>query len=339
MGCKCGSQVILCNLPIRFDTYKGCSHGCRYCFAQKKRNIGKIERDETVEAMRSFIEGKRNRETAWCDWNIPIHWGGMSDPFQPIEKNIRASYECLKLLAETQYPFVVSTKGRLAADPEYLDLLARCNCVVQVSMVCSKYDQLEPGTLSYEERLQVARALAQRVQRVIVRIQPYMPEVFADVMKNIPRLAEAGVYGAVVEGMKFYKNKPGMVKVGGDVCYPLHVLRPHFEAIKAECHRHGMKFYSGENRLRPMGDSMTCCGIDGLEGFKGNDYNLCMLVNGQNPEPTALMKQVGTGTCFGALNQAAGYNKKINGQSFYGLMQEELSTNLDYYKRLFGLEE
>ena len=31
-----------------------------------------------------------------------------------------------------------------------------------------------------------------------------------------------------------------------------------------------MKFYSGENRLRAMGDSMTCCGIDGLEGFKGN---------------------------------------------------------------------
>ena len=339
MGCKCGSQVILCNLPIRFDTYKGCSHGCRYCFAQKKRNIGKIERDETVEAMRSFIEGKRNRETAWCDWNIPIHWGGMSDPFQPIEKNIRDSYECLKLLAETQYPFVVSTKGRLVADPEYLDLLARCNCVVQVSMVCNKYDQLEPGTPPYEERLQIALALAQRVQRVIVRIQPYMPEVFADVMKNIPRLAEAGVYGAVVEGMKFYKNKPGMVKVGGDVCYPLHVLRTHFEAIKAECHRHGMKFYSGENRLRPMGDSMTCCGIDGLEGFKGNDYNLCMLVNGKAPEPTALMKEIGTGTCFGALNQAAGYNKKINSQSFYGLMQEELSTNTDYYKRLFGLEE
>ena len=339
MGCKCGSQVILCNLPIRFDTYKGCSHGCRYCFAQKKRNIGKIERDETVEALRSFIEGKRSRETAWCDWDIPIHWGGMSDPFQPIEKNIRASYECLKLLAETKYPFIVSTKGRLVADPEYLDLLAQCNCVVQVSMLCSKYDQLEPGTPPYEERLKIAGTLAKRVQRVIVRAQPYMPEVFNDVMKNIPRLADAGVYGVVVEGMKFYKNKPDMVKVGGDVCYPLHVLRPHFEAIKAECHRHGMMFYSGENRLRAMGDSMTCCGIDGLEGFKGNEYNLCMLVNGQTPEPTALMKEIGTGGPFQSLNQAAGYNKKINSQSFYGLMQEELSTRLDYYKRLFGLEE
>ena len=44
MGCKCGSQIILCNLPVRFDTYRGCSHGCRYCFAQKKNDISHIER-------------------------------------------------------------------------------------------------------------------------------------------------------------------------------------------------------------------------------------------------------------------------------------------------------
>lgn len=93
MGCKCGSQIILCNLPVRFDTYRGCSHGCRYCFAQKKNDISHIERDESVDGLRSFIEGKRGNETEWCDWNIPIHWGGMSDPFQPVEKQIRASYE------------------------------------------------------------------------------------------------------------------------------------------------------------------------------------------------------------------------------------------------------
>ena len=81
MGCKCGSQIILCNLPVRFDTYRGCSHGCRYCFAQKKNDISHIERDESVDGLRSFIEGKRGNETEWCDWNIPIHWGGMSDPF------------------------------------------------------------------------------------------------------------------------------------------------------------------------------------------------------------------------------------------------------------------
>lgn len=339
MGCKCGTQVILCNLPIRFDTYKGCSHACRYCFVQKKQNIAKIQRDETVEALRSFIEGKRNQETAWCDWNIPIHWGGMSDPFQPIEKEIRASYDCLKLLAETKYPFVVSTKGKLIVEPEYIELLEKCNCVVQVSMVCSKYDQIELGAAPYEERLKMVEILAKRVQRVIVRIQPYMPEVFKGVMNNIPILARVGVYGIVVEGMKFYKNKKGMVKVGGDCCYPLNILKPHFEAIRAECHKHGLKFYAGENRLRTMGDDMCCCGIEGLEGFQGNEYNICMLINSKNPKPTENMKQIGTGNCFQSLYQSAGINKKIKKQSFYGLMQEELKNKTDYYKRFFGIKE
>lgn len=338
MGCKCGSQVILCNLPIRFDTYKGCSHACKYCFAQKKQNIAKIQKDETVKALQAFIDGERGKETNWCDWNIPIHWGGMSDPFQPIERSQRNSYECLKLFAETKYPFVVSTKGKLVAEPEYLELLEQCNCVVQISAVCSKYDKLELGCPTYEERVEIVRKIAPKVKRVIVRIQPYMPEVYKDVLKNIPKLAEAGAYGVILEGMKFYKGKKGMVKIGGDYCYPLSVLKPQFESIRAECHRNGMKFYAGENRLRTMGDSMCCCGIDGLDGFKGNDYNLCMIVNGKNPKPTVQMKTKGTATCFHALHQEAGITKKLNEQSFYGMTQEELASKTDYYRQLFGLK-
>lgn len=121
MACKCGSQIVLCNLPIRFDTYVGCSHGCRYCFVQKKNGqLEAVKKGDTVESLKAFVQGKRSGETAWCDWNIPIHWGGMSDPFQPVEKKYGYSLECLKYLAETKYPFVVSTKGRLAASPEYL---------------------------------------------------------------------------------------------------------------------------------------------------------------------------------------------------------------------------
>ncbi len=336
MGCSCGSQVILCNLPVRFDTYVGCSHGCRYCFAQKKANIALIRKGDTPQSLREFIEGKRGYETRWVDWNIPIHWGGMSDPFQPIELKERVSYECLKIFAETQYPFVVSTKGRLVAHPDYLDLLARCNCVVQISMVCSKYDRLEPGTPPYEERLEMAKAVANRVKRLMVRIQPYMPEVFKDVMANIPRLADAGAYGIVCEGMKFAKAKPGMVRIGGDSCYPIDVLKRDFLQIRQEAHRNGLRFFSGENRLRAMGDDMCCCGIEGLPGFKGNDYNLCMIANGKHPEPTENMKNVGTGGCFKSLRQSAGTSEKIAKQSFYGLMQEELSQKPEYYKRLFG---
>ena len=158
-------------------------------------------------------------------------------------------------------------------------------------------------------------------------------------MENIPRIAEAGAYGLVVEGMKFFKGKPGMVRVGGDYCYPKDRLRRDFEAIRAECHRHGLKFYAGENRLRAMGDRMTWCGVDGLPGFKPNEYNLCMLMNGKNPEPTERMKEVGTGGPFKTLNQSAGSGRRIAKQSFYGLMQEELAKKLDYHKKVFGLDD
>lgn len=332
-------QLIGCGVPVVCKTSGDLLADIKEAFDSGDATEYEIERDESVDGLRSFIEGKRGNETEWCDWNIPIHWGGMSDPFQPVEKQIRASYECLKLLAETKYPFVVSTKGRLIADPEYLDLLAQCNCVLQISMVCSKYDRLERGTPSYEERLTILKTVSARVQRTIVRIQPYMPEVFHDVMKNIPRIAEAGAYGVIVEGMKFFKAKPGMTKIGGDFCYPLPRLRHDFEAIKAECHRYGLKFYSGENRLRAMGDSMTCCGIDGLSGFRPNEYNLCMLMNGKNPEPTEKMKEVGTGGPFKTLNQSAGSGRKIAKQSFYGLMQEELAKKTDYHRKVFGLDE
>lgn len=336
MGCKCGSQAILCNLPIRFDTYTGCSHACRYCFAQKKVDISQIKTDEGVQALKSHIEGNRNIETSWCDWNIPIHWGGMSDPFQPIEAEMRASYECLRLFADTQYPFVVSTKGRLAASPEYIDLLSACNCVVQISMVCPAYDKLETGCPPYMERLDMVSKLSARVQRVVIRIQPYMHEVFREVIGSIPKLAGAGVYGIILEGMKFAKGKPGMTRVDGDSCYPLELLRNDFTQIRSAVHANGMKFYCGENRLRTLGDDMTCCGIDGLEGFKPNEYNLCMIVNGKQPKPTERMMTVGTAGCFKALKQDAGSSEKLRHQSLAGFMQSELLRDMDYYKLLFG---
>lgn len=124
--------------------------------------------------------------------------------------------------------------------------------------------------------------------------------------------------------------------VGGDCVYPIELLRADFEQIKAEAHRCGLVFYSGENRLRNMGDDMTCCGIEGLDGFKPNTYNLCMMINGKNPQPTERMKQVGTADAFKTLNQTAGSGQKISKQSLAGIMQNELAQKADYYRKIFG---
>lgn len=333
---SCGSQIFLCDVPVRFDTYKGRSHNCKYCFVQRKKDISDIDKGETAKALTNFINGHRGKDLNWCDWNIPLHWGGMSDPFQPAEKRYKLSYECLKVFAKTQYPFIVSTKGRLVIEPEYLNLLKQCNCVVQVSMVCSQYDKLELGAPTYEERLEMVSILSKNVKRVIVRIQPYMTQVFQDVKDNMKRLADAGVYGVVVEGMKFAKKRAKLIKVGGDFVYPKEVLKRDFIQLKEEAHKYGLKFYCGENRLRTLGDAMCCCGIEDLKGFKGNTYNICHLINNKETEITASMKQKGTANIIGRTYQKTLGKLKFEGQSFVDGMKNEYIAKKDVYDKIFG---
>ena len=275
MAVDCGSQVFLCDVPLRFDTYSGCSHLCKYCFTYRKQSkeTFKPKVCDSVNSLIRFANGGRISETKWCDWDIPIHWGGMSDPFQPLEKTERVSLECLRWFVKSQYPFIVSTKGELIAESEYSELLSKANCVLQISMISSKYDKLESGAPSFKRRLEIVKQLAPKVKRLNIRIQPYILEALDDVIDILPLYAEYGVYGIVVEGMKFFKKKKGLVKIGGDYCYPVSILEDHFKKIREKAHSLGLKFYCGENRLRNMGDDLCCCGIDGLEGFKGNKAN------------------------------------------------------------------
>lgn len=309
MGISCGSQCVLCTFPVSFDTYKGCSHGCRYCFVRNKSNIDEIRMDNCVQALRNFIAGKRSATVNWCDWDIPLHWGGLSDPFQPLEAEARVSLDALRVFEETQYPFIVSTKGRLLVEEPYLSILSRCNCVVQISMVCSSYDRMEPGAPTFDERLGMVRKLAGKTKRLVVRAQPYITDIRDEFLSNIPRIAEAGADAITVEGMKFKRKKPTLVKVGGDWCYPEDTLRGHYELIRDACHENGLLFLCAENRLRPMGDSPACCCGD-VEGFVGNAFNAVNLANGLDVKPTENMCREGTGSAFHSIHQESGLDRQ-----------------------------
>lgn len=326
MGVDCGSQAVLCEYPVRLDTYSGCSHGCKYCFARTKVDIEKVTMKNCAKQLRGFIEGKRNGVTKWCDWAIPLHWGGLSDPFQPVERRAGASLECLKIFAETKYPVIISTKGKLITEEPYLSILRECNAVVQVSMVCSSYDRMEPGAPSFEERLSMVARLAGNCRRVIVRAQPYITGVKREFLSNIPRFAKAGAHGVTVEGMKFKKGKPGLVKVRGDYCYPEDLLEAHYTLIRDACHDAGLAFFCAENRLRPIGDSPACCGCGDLPGFRGNRFNAVSLLNGIDCAPTERMKEVGTAMCFKAIHQSPGSSIELRNESFASQMAKETES-------------
>ena len=235
----CGSQCLLCDVPVRYDSYIGCTHGCKYCFVQRKNDdvFGSIQKSASVQALKNFINGYRSQDTNWCDWQIPLHWGGMSDPFQPCEEKYKCSLEALKIFAETQYPVIISTKGKLCIKEPYLSLLSKCNVVMQISALCSRYDELEKGAPSFEERLKMIEILSKNVQRVIVRCQPYIHDIYKDIYNNIKLFSECGAYGATFEGMKFLKKKKGLIKCGGDFVQPITILKSDYLKLKDECHK------------------------------------------------------------------------------------------------------
>jgi len=334
---ECGSQCWLCDLPIRYDSYKGCSHGCKYCFVMRKSSLD-VSPFEKPERILEFIKGKRNTETNWADWNIPIHWGGMSDPFQPCELKYKYSLKALQYFSEYNYPVVISTKGKLCVEEPYISLIKAGNVVMQISALCSKYDELEPGAPSFQERLRMIETLSKNAKRVIVRCQPYIPDIFQDVKSNIKKFADAGAYGVIFEGMKFVRKKPGLVKVAGDMVIPVEILKREFERLKQECHKYGLKFYSGENRLRKIGDSLTCCGIDDLIDFVPNRFNLNHILNGDIQQPTEAQKRKGTAGCFQTVYQTAGYFRNIvKPKSFAECMMWTVEKKSEYVKQVLGI--
>lgn len=320
-----------CPNPLNFDTYKGCAHRCSYCFTNFRSPNAKgsfvgIERDSTAASLRKWIEGGRGQREKWVspDWKIPICWGRNSDPFQPMERETGWSLECLRVLAETKYPFVVTTKSTLIGEEPYKSLFAECNCVIQISMVCSAYDRLEKGAPPYEDRLRCAAEMSKVTQRVVARWQPMFVDPWVgDYLAEIPRLKEAGVYGVIVEQPKL-PQPMGFCKIKAGphsryYSYNLLAFNKRAIAIREACHRHGLVFLSGDNQY--LSDSLYCCGTEGL----GWEHNHCTVTRYYlSPDTYAVrdcQKVAGTGCAF----------KNCHCQSCadYGFMKRSFVENIE----------
>lgn len=132
--------------------------------------------------------------------------------------------------------------------------------------------------------------------------------------------------------MKYISKKPGTIKLQGDFVYPVKTLRSHFEIFKDKLHKLGMKFYSGENRLRAMGDSLCCCGIDGL-GWRPNTANLNHRIYDKEAYVfTETMRKEGTSTFLKAISQDTLNSMFCRKSSFADIMEHMMQKG--FYKSL-----
>jgi DNA repair photolyase len=124
------SQFSFCGLPLRFDSYAGCAFRCSYCFARHRggNNYGDSVRGASQDHLarslhRAFNDDAGGLVAQFLRRRVPIHMGGMSDPFQPIERRYRVTEASLRALSQqVDYPVVISTRSTLVSELPYMDV-------------------------------------------------------------------------------------------------------------------------------------------------------------------------------------------------------------------------
>ena len=108
-----GNEGNKCNYPTRLDTYGcGCSHDCKYCYAKSLLDFrGMWDAENPAVAPIEEIERvirKLPKEV--------VRLGGMTDCYQPIERELRNTRKTIKLLNKYRIPYLIVTKSAIILD-------------------------------------------------------------------------------------------------------------------------------------------------------------------------------------------------------------------------------
>jgi DNA repair photolyase len=187
------------------NAYRGCEHGCIYCFARPTHAYHDLSPGldfETKLFAKPDAAKLLREELARPGYSPrPIAMGTNTDPYQPIETTWRITRSLLEVLRETRHPFTITTKSdRVVHD---LDLLAPmaaeglASVAVSVTSLTPAISRtLEPRAPSARKRLAAVRALAAAGVPVSVAIAPVIPAVTDHELETIVEAAaDAGASG------------------------------------------------------------------------------------------------------------------------------------------------
>jgi DNA repair photolyase len=205
------------------NPYRGCTHGCHYCFA--RRYHAQFEMNSGDE-FASVILVKQNiamvlaRELDRPSWQRDyVAFGTATDPYQPIEGHYRLSRALIEGLTRGRTPFGLITKGPMVVRD--IDVLiehgraARNTVYMSVPTVDEDaWRQLEPGTAHPLQRLRAVRALVDAGINAGVLMAPVVPG-FSTARHKL----EATIKAIADHGARF---------VGCNVMYLQDGTRDHF---------------------------------------------------------------------------------------------------------------
>lgn len=193
-------------MPFRWalNPYRGCTHGCEYCYARKYQRHLELGAGDDFSSMifvKANLPEVLGREVARAQWaREDVAVGTATDPYQPIEGHYRLTRRCLEVLCAARTPFSIVTKGPLVVrDADVLCRAARqagCRVYLSVPTVDEQaWAALEPGTAPPTQRLRAVRRLIDAGVDAGVLMMPLVPGITtsrSSVERTLAAIADAG---------------------------------------------------------------------------------------------------------------------------------------------------
>ncbi len=193
------------DLPdISFDRsinpYRGCEHGCIYCFARPTHAFMGLSAGLDFEAkLFAKPDAPRllERELARSDYKVrPIAIGTNTDPYQPIEKEWRIMRQILEVLQAANHPVMIVTKSAMVTRD--IDLLAPMaeKGLARVGISVTTLDRklartMEPRASTPSKRLEAIRSLTEAGIPTGVLVSPIIPALNDHEIERVLEAARA----------------------------------------------------------------------------------------------------------------------------------------------------
>ncbi len=213
------------------NIYRGCQHGCIYCDARSKcyQMNHRFEDIEVKENAPELLENALKRKRRKC----MIGTGAMSDPYIPLEKELKLTRKCLEII--DRYGFGVTVQTKSASVMRDIDLFKSINnkskAVLQMTLTTTDENLcriVEPNVSSTKERFETLKAFHENGIPGVVWLSPFLPFI-NDTKENIDGLLkyciDAKVRGIICFGI-------GLTLHDGDREYFYSQLDKHFPNMK-----------------------------------------------------------------------------------------------------------
>ena len=243
---------------ISFDRsinpYRGCEHGCVYCFARPTHAYMGLSPGLDFETRLFAKEGAAElleRELSAADYQPKtIAIGTNTDPYQPIEKQYRIMRSVLEVLARFDHPVGIVTKSALVTRD--IDLLAPMaeKGLAKVALSVTTLDRklartMEPRASSPDRRLEAIRQLAEAGIPTSVMVAPIIPAITDPEIETI--LTRAHAMGAREAGYVMLRLPLEVEDLFGEwLLANYRPLPPRHRACPRDAWRQGLRFELGQ---------------------------------------------------------------------------------------------